>query len=70
MKPATWRFNPKWIVGKKVSGIVLNKFSNGRGGHTTHPRFYFEDGSSIGFTVEETESSEYGIRVLYCKAPR
>jgi hypothetical protein len=63
-------FNPKWILGKKVVMVEMNLFDAGTARHNRaahNPRIYFEDGSSIAFTTEETEGSEYGTGIVYSK---
>lgn len=55
------------IVGKRIEAIILNPFKNGRGGHAFHPVLVLEDGSSLAFRVQETDThtNEYGVELVY-----
>lgn len=63
------RLHPKLIVGKTVSAVELNCFSDGRGRRSTDPRIFFTDGSSIAFVTEEVEN-DYGTGIIYHAPPR
>lgn len=61
-------FNPKWLEGKTVDYVDLNRFPTGRARKIAHsPRIWFTDGSSIYFQTEETESGEYGTQIFYTR---
>jgi hypothetical protein len=62
--------NPKWIVGKTVSAVELNRFGDGKGTVAHNPHIWFTDGSSIAFNTEETEIGEYGTTIVYRKPKR
>lgn len=49
------------IAGTKIQKIELNEFDDGRGDTAYNPVIHLEDGTSILFTVTETEIGEYGV---------
>ena len=66
------RFNPNWLKGKTVLKVEMNPYDAGSARHRVahNPRIYFTDGSSIAFTTEETEGSDYGTDIVYSKPRR
>jgi hypothetical protein len=52
------------VVGRTITKVVLNRFSDGRGGYTYNPVFSLDNGTQIAFVVDETESTVYGITPL------
>ena len=64
------KFNPKWIVGKRVASVEMNPLRGGQsGGSVSHnPVIYFADGSQIWFTVQEGSDkfgNAYGVGISY-----
>jgi len=55
------------IEGLTIERIEMRAFDDGRGGKAPDPRIVFTDGSTLTFSVVETESV-YGVRPLYRKA--
>lgn len=55
----------KLLKGRRITEIRWNAFRRGGRGQdwTTDPVFILDDGSKVGFSVEETEVGEYGISV-------
>lgn len=66
------KFNPKWIIGKRIKSVELRPFNRYEysKGTTTDPVITFDDGSSIRFLTEETEVGEYGVAICYSKPSR
>lgn len=68
------RFNPKWIIGKIVASVDMQKIEHGSsgGGPSYDPIIHFTDGSKIWFTTIEgcDPGNEYGIDIGYTKARR
>lgn len=58
-------FNPSWVKGKKIVSVELHPFPDGRGGIAHDPVFILENGGEIQFSVEETETGEYGVLPVY-----
>jgi hypothetical protein len=56
------------IVSRMITRIDLNPFDDGRGGKATNPIITLDDGAQIGFSVQETETGEYGIEINYFRA--
>lgn len=50
----------KALKGRTIVKVVLNPFSDGRGGQAYDPQFFFDDGSTLRFSVIETETV-YGV---------
>lgn len=58
----------KFLKGRRIVEVKWNSFKTGRSvgrgqGWTTDPVFILDDGSKVGFSVQETEVGEYGISV-------
>lgn len=53
------------ITGRTIYQISLRHFDNGRGGFATDPTITLDDNTWLEFTVEETETGEYGIAVYH-----
>ena len=49
------------LVGRRIVAVDLRPFNDGRGGTTTAPLLKLDDGTSIWFSVHETETDSYGI---------
>jgi len=60
------------LIGRKITGVDLRPFDDGRGGETYRPRLTLDDGSVVAFVVEETDApgNEYGIRPMIFNRPR
>lgn len=48
------------LVGRQITNIRMNPFDNGRGGQAMNFEILLDNGTSVFFVVEETES-DYGI---------
>lgn len=66
---------PKRLIGKTIATVDMRPFSS-RGNKRRHntvahdPLITFTDGSSISFTVEETEVGVYGVDICLRKPER
>lgn len=49
------------IIGKKIVGFEPGSFKDGMGGTAHDPLILLEDGRSLYFVTEETETGEYGV---------
>ena len=49
------------LKGRKIVGVKLRPFSDGRGGKATSPLLVLDNGKTVWFTVDETEVGEYGV---------
>lgn len=58
-------FNPKWVIGRTITGVQMNPFSDGRGGTVHDPTFILDNGARLRFQTQETNDLEYGTQVLY-----
>lgn len=56
---------PRLLVGRTIAAVDLRPFTDGRGGKSYRPILTLDNGATIEFTVQETESSEYGVRPDY-----
>ena len=52
------------LVGRTIVSVRLRACRDGRGGYTASPIITLDDGSSLSFSVHETESGDYGIDLL------
>lgn len=62
------------LRGKTIKAIQLNPFDPCWAGHegeaVTDPVIVFKDGTCLRFMVEETETGEYGVKLVYpARAP-
>jgi hypothetical protein len=53
------------LVGRQITAVRWNKFYAGkaRGYWSTNPVFILDNGDRVCFSVDETETGEYGISV-------
>lgn len=58
--------NAAWLrmklVGRTIVGVRLRPFTDGRGGKATNPELVLDDGTTIDFDTQETET-DYGIAI-------
>jgi len=69
------RFVPsttKTLIGRKIVGVELNPFSDGRTPRSIahSPVLVLDDGRRLYFITTETEIGEYGINMFATKKPR
>jgi hypothetical protein len=63
-------FNPRWLIGRKIVRVDMNRFDTGRKDRTgkkiiaTDPVIHFDNGAYIDFSVQETEG-DYGIAISF-----
>lgn len=63
----TQRFNPRWIVGKTVASVDMQRSTSGvteDDRKICNPIITFTDGSSIRFSTQEAEGG-YGTDIVY-----
>lgn len=59
------------LVGRTIVRVNLHPFDPNRDGskaikqHCTNPIVVFDDGSSLEFSVQETEFGEYGVTLIH-----
>jgi hypothetical protein len=50
-------------MGRRIVGVRLNKFKDGKGGWATNPVLTLDNGLKVSFVVQETDVGEYGIEI-------
>lgn len=68
-------FNPKWIIGRTITGVDMNPFRAHPESTTDYreahdPTIYLDNGASLAFITEETETGDYGTAIIYRKPPK
>ena len=59
------RAQKRHLMGRTIVAVEWNRFATGRGGPpTSDPILRLDNGTALGFVVEETEGGEYGIRIV------
>lgn len=53
----------KRLVGRRIVRVANRTFDDGRGGIAHDPEIVLDDGTRLTFSVEETETGEYGVSV-------
>lgn len=65
-------FNPNWIIGRRIVGVEMNPFPardlNNTMAHD--PVITLDNGAKLRFMTEETQTDDYGVRILYVKPRR
>lgn len=58
------------LRGRRIVKVKVNRFDDGRrmGTWAHDPSIYLDDGSVIRFSVEETETGEYGVSLIVGRA--
>lgn len=56
------RTNTSKLKGKRILGVDLRPFQDGRGGVAFDPIIYLDGGICLTFTVKETET-DYGVAI-------
>ena len=51
------------LMGRRIVGLRLNKFSDGKGGWATNPMLTLDNGLEMWFVVQKTEAGDYGIEI-------
>lgn len=65
------RATKKSLVGRRITRVYMHAFDPNRDGsraiseHCTDPTIHLDDGSWIVFRTQETETGEYGIRIIH-----
>lgn len=57
------------LLGRRIRGVFLRPFPDGRGGEAYNPSLLLDDGARLTFSVQETESGEYGVTIDYQDPP-
>lgn len=63
MRGITTPFLAGQLIGRKILLVDLRAFDDGRGGRAFAPEITLDDGSTLSFVVQETETGEYGIEM-------
>lgn len=61
------------LVGRRIAAYDARTFDRGRAGErcVAHdPIITLDNGATLTFSTEETETGEYGVRVLYHPPPK
>lgn len=59
------------LVGRTIVAVDLQRFSDGKGGWAFDPVLTLDNGRRLGFSVQETDTGEYGVELLLsAPAPR
>lgn len=59
----------KRLRGRRIVKVLQRPFDDDRGGKATDPMIVLDDGSHIAFVVQETDSSEYGVKIVLSDPP-
>ena len=57
------------LVGRTIVAVDLGRFADGRGGWAFQPVITLDNGRRLTFSVQETDTGEYGVELLL-SAPR
>jgi hypothetical protein len=58
------------LVGRRIIDFDPGTFDDARGGKAHDPVITLNDGSVLSFSVEETDTGNYGIRITKTKLKR
>lgn len=61
---------PRLLAGRTIVAVDLRPFPDGRGSKAYRPVLTLDNGATLSFTVQETESQEYGVRPDYSARSR
>lgn len=61
-------FNPRWIIGRTIVDVKTHPFDDCRGGTAHKPEITLDNGATIEFLTEETDTGDYGTDIIYLRA--
>jgi hypothetical protein len=56
---------PRWIIGRTITNVMMNPRPNGRGGTAYSPVITLDNNAKLYFQVDETEDLEYSTNIQY-----
>lgn len=64
------RATKRALIGHTIVGVDFGPFPDGRGGTAQQPHLTLDNGRQVWFTTEETDTGEYGTRIIITPFPK